>query len=719
MSTGRRFTVVVLAGVLAVAACSGSDEDAGPAPIPDGQEAAPASDAPVPEEPPADLAALSFVHNLLEKEKDGEWTRAEGLVATLQVFAGEAEEADILRYPELLDYEGTGIIAMARDYIDSGADESAKREIARLIDVVTYSGERLDAMAGAGSTEALGGFVPTAQLASFPAANAADAGSEKDCQMFFREFEPPGVGQCLEVWTVHVLDVPGEGPYRVFVPAPSLPDGGWTEKHYDLAREAMGETVVKFSELPGEVAMTPVNLVFSVSADGYASADPLAGQECGVVLHTKLQTFTDVSFQQVVAHELAHCFQTEAFVPQNKVEYDYIQWREEGLAEFLGNLVYPSNDLEWDPIRMQKLTESELKTTLFDRAYTNFMLFQYLHNEGGYPAIFGLVDELPVTNGHQQQKDALAGLSGMFEAYHEFMKTVTDERHEDTGGGFGPYKMTETNRPTVNVTSTGTVVSSRVKPFGVLRRRLVVEPGKQACLTWDSTNLFVDNRPNPGGDWAPLPTLLPASVDESGDVDLLVTATNDADFSLVVSSVHDLHEEQDGTILGEWIVDNSSLRGKVGYIAPVQTLTTVSGQIRVTFRDDGTVKMSYSGFRVAGHSEVQLEDGPYSTDMRSTFDSVTNAEGVDSYRITGDYVFYGSLSEGDFLNGTETVTYTSDGFFLGIDAGVLGIEFEVPEDNTEDHPASGWALLGAANQLRFACGGEILLLDDIVLRRAG
>jgi hypothetical protein len=483
----------------------------------------------------------------------------------------------------------------------------------------------------------------------------------------------------------------------------------------------MGEGVVKFSALPGvrQVAMSPVNLVFSVSADGYASADPLAGKECGVVLYTKLQTFTDVSFQQVVAHELAHCFQTEAFVPQNEVKYDYIQWREEGLAEFLGNLVYPTNDLEWDPIRMQRLAEVELKTTLFDRAYTNFMLFQHLHNEGGPPAIFGVVEKLPTINGHQEQKDALAGLSGMFEAYHEFMKTVTDERHEDTGGEFGPYKMAESNRPTVNITGTGTVVTSKIEPFGVLRRRLVVEPGKQACLTWDSTDLFVENRANPDGEWLPLPTLLPLSVEESGDVDLVVTATNPATFSLVVASLHDLDEEQDGSILGEWIVDNSSLRRKVGYIAPVQTLSAVSGQVRVTFRDDGTVRMAYSSFRVAGHSDVQLEQGAYSTDMQSTFESTTNAEGVDSYRVTGDYVFYGSLSEGDFLRGTETVTRTQNGFFLGIDAGVLGIEFEVPEDSTEDYPASGWALLGAANQLRFACGGNILLLDDIVLRRAG
>ncbi|MCP3975665.1 MAG: hypothetical protein GY720_14360 [bacterium] len=707
----RAIAMIWLATALVASACGGSDEDSTDSPQ-TGAEIAATSPVIPPDEPPPNLASVSFVNNLLAKETDGEWSRGEGLVATLQVFAGEKGEAEILRHPELLDREGTGIIAMARDYVDDGADDEARDEIERLLDLVTYSGDRLDAMAGLAPTVSLAGM--------FPFGTNAQA-AETDCRKFFREGVPAGVGQCLEVRELYVLDVLGEGPYRVFIPAPSLPDAGWTETHYDLALKAMEESVVKFSKLDGvrEVKMTPVNLVFSVADDGYATADPAAGLECGVVLDTTLQTFTDVSFKQVVAHEMAHCFQTEAFVPQNKVNYEYTRWREEGLAEFLGNVVYPKNDLEWDQRRMKKLAEVELKTTLFQRAYTNFMLFQYLYSEGGHPAVFGVVDSLPTVNGHQQQKDALAGLEGMLEAYHEFMKTVTDELLQDSGGGYGPYDMVATNRPTVDITSPGTAVAANVKPFGGLRRRLVVPEGKQACLTWDKSNLFVEHRPDPDGEWTPLPVLFPIDPEDPGTTDLVVTATDNAAFGLVVSSVHKLDEEQDGTLIGEWIVDNASIRGKVGYIAPVQTLSAVSGRISVTFRDDGTVRMAYSSFRVAGHSDVQMEDGAFSTNMQSTFDSVTDAAGVDGYRVTGDYIFYDSMSERDFLSGTETVTYTSQGFFIGIDAGSFGIEFEVPEDSTDDYPASGWALLGAANQLRFACGGNILLLDSVVLRRAG
>jgi len=668
------------------------------------------------EEEPPDLAVLGYVNNLLEKEKDGEWTRGEGLVATLEVFAGERDEVEILRYPELVDYEGTGIIAMARDYLEDGTDPEARAEIEGLLDQVIFSNERLEAMAGIGSQGS-----PQPGLSGIRASRAA----EEDCREFFREHKPEGVGACLEVRTLYVLDVPGEGPYRVFVPAPSYADAGWKELHYNLALKAMEDAVVTYSRLEGvdEVAMPPVNLVFSVAGDGYAMADPLEGEQCGVVLYTKLQTFERQHFKHVVAHELAHCFQTERFVEQNKVRFGDIRWREEGLAEFLANVVYPRNNLEWDPRRMLTLTEIELTTTLFERAYTNFMLFQFLYFEGGgIPGIFNLVDSLPTIDGLHLQKNAMAAYAGMFPAFHEFMKTVTDEQIEDSGGGYGDYRMTEDNHPTVSITSPGMVVAEKVEPFGGLRRHLVVPEGKQACLTWDATNLFVENRPNPEGEWVDLPTLLPMSDEESGDVDLVVTSMAETTFALVVASVHRLDEETDGTVLGEWIVDNNSIRPKVGWIAPVQRLTSVSGQIRVTFRDDGTVRLVYSGFEVAGSSEVamqmEFEDGVYTSDFTSTFRSVTNAEGVDGYRVTGDYIFYDSLSEGDFLVGTETVTRTSAGLFWGVEVGDIEFDVEIPEDSTDEYPASGWAFLGAANQLRFACGGNVMLLDSVVLRRA-
>ena len=70
-----------------------------------------------------------YVDNLLVKEEVGEWTRGEGLVATLGLFAGEVDAARVLRHPELGDFAGNGVIGMAREYLEDGSDTEAKLEI--------------------------------------------------------------------------------------------------------------------------------------------------------------------------------------------------------------------------------------------------------------------------------------------------------------------------------------------------------------------------------------------------------------------------------------------------------------------------------------------------------------------------------------------------------------------------------------------------------------
>jgi hypothetical protein len=459
-----------------------------------------------------------------------------------------------------------------------------------------------------------------------------------------------------------------------------------------------------------------------VSAERYAMADPVAGQPCGVVLYTKLQEsdFTETDFKQIVAHELAHCFQTERFPAQNSVDYEDIRWREEGNAEFMGNLVYPGNDLEWDPIRMEALAKEELTTTLFERAYSNSLFFQHLYSEGGIGAVFGLIDALPARqNGIQAQKEALAGIVGIFEAHQDFVRTLTDEQILDSGDTFGPYPMNDMNYPAFEVTAPGTIVNTALAPFGLVRRHLVVEPGKQACLSWDDTDLIVEHRPHPEGEWVPLTTLLPLGLEESGSVALAVTARRPGSFSLRVTSVHDLDEGTDGEIVGTWVVDNASMADKIDFIAPVQDVSQVSGRIVVTFTRDGSVHLAYEDFTVSGSSHVVMQQGVFSTDFSRSYTSVTDAEGDDGYRLGDDYAFYDSLSEGDYLDGTETVSETASGTFLRIETEERELVVEMPEDTNYEVPANGWALLGAANQVRFACGGQVLLLDDIVLRRSG
>jgi hypothetical protein len=289
-----------------------------------------------------DTSSISFVDNLLVKVEDGEWTLGEGLVATLKLLAGEIDASSVLRHPELLDYEGTGIIAMA-------------------------SNEQLEAMAGLDpETPARPGSQPDI---------IQPKDSMEDCGKFFHGEVIPGVGECLEHLTSSALDDFYPGAYRIFYPAASFPAAGWTKERYNLALQALEESVLAFKGL-GQ--LPPVNMVFSAKDNppAWAQAVPRVGKPCGVALYTALQQVHEGDFKQILAHELAHCFQTETFPEQNQVDYEFIMWREEGLANYLSNLVYRDNNLEWGkyPERralLDLLELYELASTLLERSYTN------------------------------------------------------------------------------------------------------------------------------------------------------------------------------------------------------------------------------------------------------------------------------------------------------------------------------------------------------------
>ena len=83
-----------------------------------------------------DLSNLGFVDNLVAKEADGEWTIGEGIVATLGLFAGEAQPDMVLRDQDLLDDSGTEIMRMAQSYVEDGPDDATRDEIERLLDVL-------------------------------------------------------------------------------------------------------------------------------------------------------------------------------------------------------------------------------------------------------------------------------------------------------------------------------------------------------------------------------------------------------------------------------------------------------------------------------------------------------------------------------------------------------------------------------------------------------
>jgi hypothetical protein len=127
------------------------------------------------EEPPP----ASMVEILEANIDGGEWTLEQGLIAGLQVMAGEASLTDAFGETPWTG-EGTGILNLSFHYLTHGSDASARAEIERLLAVVAPSPERLLEYAE-----------PEGTQGHRPAGLAAAARlTLEECQKFFEEGFP-------------------------------------------------------------------------------------------------------------------------------------------------------------------------------------------------------------------------------------------------------------------------------------------------------------------------------------------------------------------------------------------------------------------------------------------------------------------------------------------------------------------------------------------------
>jgi hypothetical protein len=582
---------------------------------------------------PLDRSNVSFADNLLFKVETGEWTLGEGIVATLELFAGETEEEDVLRVTELVRRDATGIYAMAREYLEDGPDTEAKAEIARLLGRLWFSNAQLEAMAGIDSS----GLVEK-------------GAAEDDCTLFFTGNElGPGIAKCLEVRTSTKLEsmYPGE-QYRVFAPAPPLPQVGWTDAHYDLALKALEESVPVLKKL-GE--LRDVNVIFAGTTVSPAGA--AAGTEerpCGAVVYVSMQKATPGDFKQTIAHEVAHCFNVESFPePFLDVPWQAKRWWDEGLAEYLSNVVYPENNAEWK--LLLTLSAWELASTPFERAYTNFAFFQHLSNHVGTLGTLGLIQSLGTSSTEAAYATKVAAYPNMDSIYHDFARRLTDKTLADTSGAMLPYPMRDINRPTVDMSSSP-VIMEDFKPFNVSRYRLTVPDNKEATLAFTKRGeLREAARSEVGKDWGGVPTSLP---DKCEQVILVATTTEPgSSYELEAPVVED--SEASCRIAGTWVVDNDSLQFKEDF----WTLEHVTGQVSVTFKSDGTATVVYDDFETKFSKKTELYQELLETLVtrfeENTF--TTNATGTTSYEIMGDEIYFGDLFESDYLVGVKTHHY--------------------------------------------------------------
>jgi hypothetical protein len=524
----RPLFVLIAMSALIILACSGGD-DAANADVPTSEESAAveppeetpstvvgtAPDAPdqalqLEPEPivPFDRTTIGWVANIEERAARGDWTLVEGIVATLQLLAGEADAADV--YPTQLDdvFEGTGVLRLARQYLEDGTDPDARSEIARLLGDLVLSQERLEAMVIAES--------PLRRRRSRATGTQQPL---EDCNRFFGDRTTPGVSQCLQVEVVTVEGV----EFRIYLPAPFLPNVGWERSHVDQTVAALQDTIPVYRRF-GIVPPGPIVFSVTPAADAMVLADTPIGA-CSITLYPRMQQQTPANFKQTVAHELAHCFFLGTYPEQSK-SYAHTQWIEESGAEYLSNVVYPPvND---EHARHRGYQRLEFTTGLLDRTYTNASWMQHVANSSGGPTGFlAFYAALPIGGEVTNQAPALAARPGLAELHHDFAIRMASSSIGDPGGGTWPGSSRSS--ALVFATDEGQVLHDRILPaFGLDRVLVDVPRGTSVTLILTASDAIatsVGQVDETGWVWQRVAQAVPLESTCASDVAFLLVTT--------------------------------------------------------------------------------------------------------------------------------------------------------------------------------------------------
>ncbi len=307
----------------------------------------------------------------------------------------------------------------------------------------------------------------------------------------------------------------------------------------ETTQEAIQETVSAYQGLgPGRFALDLYITPFLNKYESGRLADTNSRNPCRAFVRAPAVALGQVwvaGYQQVVAHELFHCFQYENLFAQMSVDRPVRSWWVEGSAEYFSNVAFPAVNLEYT--RLPTLDAKSLTTSVLDFTKgQNFLFFQYLANETGGPAaVFRLLQRMPTRGSvsspleaRADQQDALAGLPLIDKRFHNYGEQYLDRSIRDADGAV--HLSGHAMAPDAKQIRRSMDLTLDAAPFVVRRFRIVFAANRRYTLTTTvagsrglSSAKLTKNVGQPGR-WDALPRSIPCRTDAT-DYTVLVTNT--------------------------------------------------------------------------------------------------------------------------------------------------------------------------------------------------
>ncbi len=454
------------------------------------------------EHEPPDQADQTYVANLLAREAEGDWTRGEGLIATLRLFVRETTSSQVTPARTIAEQSATGIVRMALSYLDTASDPDEVAELERLL-----------------------GLLLPADLRPLEATAASQQPAIVDIAFPSAQEDPDG---CISVWPEHgdpcfkfADEIVPEFDDKYQLLHPDLDEWeGWVRGPSSPISESIRKTARFLEGLDGDSPRMDIILgPFNAS-----SAVTLVEGHCHIVLNKGAQLLRDVDpalLQQGVSATMAMCYLEHNF--------GYDQQSELAASYYLSDVVYPDASIETVVFKIPAtLGGEELRTTLTERSLTNMPFFEYVDSARGLDGALEAYEAM-VQGGP-------AAVGGIDDLWHDYVEALTDGVIIDQGGAhpFGPGAQRFDASP-------GLRINAEPRAFGLERIQLTVPSGMYACMEYPdefNLDLIVSWRPGSPGEGGGWSTSLPESLE--GTASFVVTAGEaDGLFGLKVRDVKD------------------------------------------------------------------------------------------------------------------------------------------------------------------------------------
>src|SRR5574340_130751 len=558
---------------------------------------------------------MGFTDLLDLKIAGGEWTREEGLVTILKLFAGEISAGDNPLGSEVQVGEGTGIIQLANEYLESGPDAAARDEIARLLKVIVPTQAMLDrySIPEGSSRRGLGLAAPVRQ-------------TSQDCAALWASGFPDTRTPAFTCFLSGTRSIGGYD-YRVYYPLAWQGDSS-KDPYYAAMLEAIQDTAPVYQTFG---SLKSIYFVFTTLSDATNPADTLAithlldndTEACPVIFYPVSLALSIPNFKQTVAHEMFHCYQTWNLREQLiTAGYTSADWWVEGSAEYFSNVVYPATDYEHR--FAYSFSQKSTAKPLTDMTYENFAFIQFIADKAGGPSgVLNLLKVMPIESGTDKQLAALAAYPNIDALFEQFTQEVIDLMLLDTSGDAIDIPENFSRMDLISGTFSSTYTAD---PFILQRFELSFDP--QYRYTTQSAASGAAGRAaardaEEFGNWAPMPAEFNAGCQPGTYILYVLNTEPGKQYTYTLNTTQAGDAPCDVCLVGGWEATAESYKSYMQSVMKQTgnvTIDSVSGKATATFRDNGIGSAEYQDFVVQYSADSSdINDNPIPMTYLLTF----------------------------------------------------------------------------------------------------